>query len=512
MTRAPSTRALHRPLAASPDRLDRRTASPRVVAALILLGCGLSASSARAGGFTVTTFGTRRGGMQAVIGCPDDLSAVFHNPAGLADQPDRQVYAFFAPTFVSHSFRVKALDPQRYPEINPSGCGEPGAAPCPWPIDGEGYYAAKISPERYFGLLPYLAASTDLGFLGRRGKDVVVALALYSPNLYGAEMPESAPTAYMIVGGVFLSIAPTLAVGWRVNRYLALGGALSYNYLTLSMSQKLSFADALTPQGSRPEGLAVLAQQLLGDLRMDFSGVDHGVGWNLSALVSPWPWLSIGLGYAGAKSATFEGNVEFKALGKNVKDQETFQRLVTSVGYKLPERLVIEMPIPHNLQAGLHFRLGRRVELGVEARFWLYQLYDKQVLRPIYNPTAVGKEPMTEASLTRDKKYKLSYQVSGGIDVRPFKRLPALDLLAGLGFDASPIPDETFTLDNPSNSYVKVTAGVVYRMSPRWRFSATYLLGLYLPRDVRNSQTRPPTNARGAGITHSPALDVTARF
>jgi long-subunit fatty acid transport protein len=46
------------------------------------LGC-LMPSSARAGGFTMTVMGGRRTGMLANLARPDDMTALFHNPAGL---------------------------------------------------------------------------------------------------------------------------------------------------------------------------------------------------------------------------------------------------------------------------------------------------------------------------------------------------------------------------------------------------------------------------------------------
>lgn len=487
---------------------------PRLVVGVILLVSLAPASPrARAGGFTLTTFGGRRGGMQAVVACPDDLTALFHNPAGLADQPDVQLYVYASPTFVSHDFRMQALDAQRYPAINPAGCGAtPEAAPCPWPVDADGYYARAIEPERYFGVLPFAAASTDLGWIGRRGRDVVVAAAVFAPNLYGAYLPESAPTAYNIIGGMFLVLSPTVGVAWRPSRIFALGASLSYNHMRLSMSQKLSTVDALTPRDEEPSGIGRFAQSLIGDLRLDFDGVDHGVGWNIGALVNPLPWLAVGLGYAGATNARFEGPISFRALGEMVRDQETFEQLVRSVGYKLPERLIIEQPIPHGVHFGLHFVLPRFVELGLEGRLWFYQLFETQRIAPIYDPDAPGAEPMTEASLSRDKHYRMSFQISGGVAARPFARLRGLELMAGAGYDHSPIPDETFSLDNPSNSYVKLTVGARWSIDRRWRVSASYLLGLYLPRDVRNSQTHPPMNVQGAGITHSPGIDVTYAF
>lgn len=447
--------------------------------------------------------------MLSNLGRPDEPTALMHNPAGLADQPGVQLYLFLSPTFLSFDMSMEALDAKRFPDINPAGCGNPGAAPCPWPIDGEGYYTQKIQPEKYFGILPYLGVTTDLSFISPSAQDVVVSLALYAPNFYGAYFPQDAPTAYGFIEGMFMVGAATAGVGWRIHRTISVGASISYHYMQLSLSKKLSMADVLTKRGEEPEIVGILAQQALGDLRLEFSGVDHGVGWGLGALISPLPWLHFGLAYNGSSAAHFHGEVAFTS---SKKDEETFLSLVKGFGYKLPQRLTIQMTIPHALSVGVNAALGRQVEIGVDCRFWLYNLYERQVITPHYDPDAPGKEPISEDSLSQNKNYHLSYQLTGGVLVRPIARLPQVELMAGVGYDHSPIPDETLTLDNPSLSHVKVTAGVRWQIDHHWRLSLTYLFVYFIPRDITTSQTHPPTNVRGSGHTHSPALALTYRF
>jgi long-subunit fatty acid transport protein len=478
-----------------------------IVAALVL-----PAPRAAASGFSVLTFGGRRTGMMASLAKPDDITALFHNPAGLADQPEGQLYLFLGWGFTNLKADLMALDPVRYPEINPEGCGQGSRPPCPWPVNSEGYYAQSIRPEKYWGVMPFLAAGTGLGFLGPRWKDVVVSLGLYAPNFYGAYLPEDAPTAYHIIGGMFITGAATLGVGWRLNRYISLGADLSYNLMWLTMSQKYSMVAALTPPGEEPSGLALAAQELIGDIRLQYSGVDHGAGWGFGAILSPWPWLRLGLRYTGATPARFEGPARFRAYGEDVQDPQMFYAVVRSVGYKLPRRLLLEMPIPHSVQAGFNVEIGRRLELGMDFRFWFYNAYKKQRIKPIYDPEDEGEEPFTEADLTRDKRYGLGYQVTGGAMVRPSLRIPTLELMLGFGYVRSPIPDSTFSLDNPLLHHYKLSTGLRWRVGSHWRFALTYKLNIYVPRDIRNSQTEPPTNVKGQAVAHVPCMELNYVF
>lgn len=481
-----------------------------VLTVLGLLAGG--APPAWAGGFTLTSIGAQRCGMQANLGHPDGPTALVHNPAGLADQPGVQLYLFMSPAFVDLDLEMQALDARRFPGINPPGCSASGP-PCDWPIGADGYYTRTIRPDRSFGVLPYLGVTTDLGFLGPRARDVVLSAALHAPNFYGAYFPESSPSSYNFIGGMFLVSAATVGGGFRINRFVSVGASVSYHYMVLTMAQKLSMVDLLTPAGEEPQAIATLAQLALGDLRLDYSGTDHGMGWGVSLLLTPLPWLRIGLGYSGATAAHFEGDVELTPLGiKGVDPRGSLRKITASLGYKLPRRLLIEMAIPPALMAGINLALGPRLEVGVDLRVWPYNLYDRQTITPVYDPGETGSEPITEQSLSRKKNYLLSYQLSAGVMGRPFRRLPGLELMTGVGYDESPIPDSALTLDNPSLSQLKLSLGARWHMNRHVRLSAAYMLVVYLPRDITTSATHPPTNVRGSGLSHSPVLAMNYRF
>jgi hypothetical protein len=172
----------------------------RAGAAVLLLAL-LAPALAGAGGFHVSVIGGRRNGMLANLAAPDDVTAIFHNPAGLAELPGLRLEIFGSATFLSNRFELQALDPARFPEINPERCGTAGHEPCPWPVGADGYYARTIEPESTFGVLPFLGLSTDLGFLSERLGDVVVGLAAYAPDLYGGVFGDSGPTAYSMTDG-----------------------------------------------------------------------------------------------------------------------------------------------------------------------------------------------------------------------------------------------------------------------------------------------------------------------
>ncbi len=462
----------------------------------------LAEGSALAGGFSVTTFGSRRTGMLANIAAPDDLTALYHNPAALADQPGLRLHLSNSVSFLGTSFRLQALDADRFPEV---ACEDVDA--CAWPVDSRGYYTRRIEPLSTMGVLPYVGISQDLGVISPALRDVVLSAAITAPNFYAGRMPGEGPSAYFFVEGYFLVISSMLGAGWRINDWLAIGGTVMYNYMRLSYSQLFSLADLLMGRdGSGNPLVASMTQTMIGDVRMDYGGLDHGVGWTLSALFSPTSWLSVGVSYNDATDGRFNGDVDLSPSRTGVTREELITT-AESFGFRLPDELIVEMPIPPFISAGVSFRPSRTLEIGFDSRLWLYNVYKKQVLIPVYHTTE-GKAPFTEDQLSRQKNYNLSYDLSLGVLLRPLPSVPPLQLLAGVGFDKSPVPDDTFTIDNPSMDNYRFALGVRWFPERGWRAALTYTYMGYLERDVTTSKANPPLNARGEGTNQFPRLEI----
>ena len=478
-----------------------------------LFGCLLCllpfvcSEAAQAGGFSITILGGRRTGMLATLGSPDDVTALFHNPAGLGELPGTRFHFSGSTTFFTTEFRLRPLDPVRFPAINPAGCGTPGQAACPWPVNSQGFYEKVIEPESYFGVLPYLGFSQDLGFISPKAKDVVVSFAVTAPNLYGANLPAGAPTAYNFIKGYFAVISAMAGAGWKINDKISVGAGLSYNYMRLSYAQRLSLADTLRGRNPTADDIidADVAQAAIGDVRLDYTGVDHGMGWNFGVLLHPTSWLNFGISYNGATSANFKGAV---SINEVAPPGGRLQELTRSIGIKLPTSLAVEMPIPHALGAGLTFKVSPKLEIGLDYRLWFYQVYNEQVIVPSYDPGQAGREPLSREDLSRRKDYNLSYEISLGFLTRPFANLPGLELMAGVGYDESPIPSRYLSLDNPALNQINLAVGARWQINPRWRLSGTYMANWFLERDVTNSALSPAMNLRGKGFSHIPRVEI----
>jgi long-chain fatty acid transport protein len=251
------------------------------------------------------------------------------------------------------------------------------------------------------------------------------------------------------------------------------------------------------------------AQAAIGDVRLDYTGSDHGVGWNFGVLWRPLRWLSFGLSYNGATAAQFDGPVTVAQVDPAAKPLEGgLRRFAGGLGFKLPNALTVEMPIPHSLQAGVMFKLSEKVELGLDYRAWFYQVYTRQVIVPRYDPAEPGMEPLTAEALSRQKDYGLSYEIALGALFRPWTKLPGLELMVGISYDQSPIPSKYLSLDNPALNQLVFTVGARWAINRRWRVAFSYMGDKYLSRDVTNSALSPAMNLRGTGFAHIPRIEV----
>jgi long-subunit fatty acid transport protein len=233
------------------------------------------------------------------------------------------------------------------------------------------------------------------------------------------------------------------------------------------------------------------------------------MGWAIGMLIDPTEWMSIGLSYMVTQGPRFRGDIELHST--RVPEADLTQEFGT-FGYALPYGLEVEMPIPPAIGVGVNFTPLDWFEFGIDFRLWLYTMYTYQALRPLYRDDAPPNRPMTEESLSREKDYDLSYELSLGLLFRPIRGPRPLELMMGIGYDRSPVPDESFAMDNPSMSQIVASAGVRWQLHRNVRMSAAYMLLVYLERDITTSQTSPPTNVRGGGFAHIPSLELEVAF
>ncbi len=417
-------------------------------------------SPVAAGGFGIPEVGVRRTAMASIIGRPDDLSAIYHNPAGLVLQHGWQLYASLGLSRLSTRFQLAAWNG------SDAYVGSPG---------NDGYYPA-VRPRRAYGVIPMLAASAELV-----PDRLVIGAALFVGNATGAAFADDGVTRYHLIDAYVVAPEGAIAAAYRFSDALSLGASLGVIDARVHL-HRIQYPVINGADVSRFLGKG-------SSVTLD--GSDRKPVWTLAAFGRPLPHVSWGASVTGRVDVTLSGQVELKTGG------DVFPAYFTFDGTQTTRQLLS----PWTFAAGGNVDVTPQVELGAEGRYWLYRQYKVQrteIKLPALEPLVPAETLDNLGHLESRKDYRDSWQVSGGARVHDLAAVPALEAMAGVQYDRSPAPSATVTLDQPSFTHWGAHAGLRYQLG-RYRIGASYIHYWYQVPTITDSQTSPPTNMRGSG-------------
>lgn len=433
----------------------RWVASASVLALAATVG---TAGSARAGGFGIPEIGARRTGMAAVVGRPDEPTAVFHNPAGLTLLSGVHIYATMGLSLIDTSFRLRPWD-QSERFINA-------------PVDADGYYPA-VEPTRAMGVIPMIAATAD--FLDHK---LVGAVSAYVSNGTGARFRDDAVTRYHLIDGYVISPLGQLSVAYRIHPKIAIGASFGVMNIRLKGKREIypiiNGNDASSFVGSNP--------------MLELEGSAWVPTWNAGVLAAPLPGLTVGASVIGKVSTTLTGPLTF-----TYGDDAAEPNAVLHGTHETSQLL------PWTFMAGANYDVTPNLEVGSELRYWLYRQYDTQHTE-VHDIWLVRE-------INTEKDYHDSWQVSGGVRVHDLAAVPGLELMLGTHYDHTPAPTKSLTLDSPSFTHIGLHSGARYTFG-RYRLGLTYVHYWYEIPDIDDSMTSPPSNIDGHGANNI----ITASF
>jgi long-subunit fatty acid transport protein len=417
------------------------------------------ASESQAGGFGIPEIGVRRTAMGAIVGRPDELSALYHNPAGLVLEDRWRIYASTGVSMIATQF-----------ELSPWDRSDEFLATMP---ESTGYYA-PVKPSRAMGVVPMLAAG------GRVRDKIYAGGALYVGNATGAAFAEDAVTHYHLIDGYV--VAPQLvgSVAYQLRPDLALAATVGVIHMRVHGKRYvfpvIDGNDISMLAGTKPE--------------LVLDGEAWAPTWSISAFGQPHPRVTWGAMVVGKVTAELEGPVTI-----------TYSDDASSPGDKLEGMQKTQQMLPWTFQAGTNVDVTPNIEVGGEFRYWLYRQYKRQ------HTDIVGIFLVRE--LDTEKNYKDSWEVSGGVRVHDLPQVKGLDLMAGAMYDKSPAPPRTVTLDQPSFTHWGLKGGGRYSVG-RYRIGASYIYYRYLIPTITDSITLPPSNVRGRGANNIFTLSLEA--
>jgi long-subunit fatty acid transport protein len=421
-------------------------------ATLAILAVFVTCGSAQAGGSFMPDIGVRRLGMLAVVGRPDDVTAVFHNPAGLTLQKGTHLYH-------SQSWFLANLKLRLY--------------------DSKGVLRPdhEISPDWNVGAIPFLGVASDLGTQRWR-----LAFAVYAPNAYGAALPKDEPTRYHATRVLFLAPRVATAVAYQVSEKLSVAATVNLVVSYLSASRLMNAAVLADPD----RRFDPVEETRATDFEARMKGV--GVAWSLDAgvLFHPTPTLSLGAAFAGGSDVHLKGPISVHY--PDGTSESTTQHTHTV--------------IPFTLRAGFNWEFAPDFELGMDVYYWHYQVLQEQ--RVTFDAPIAGL-----TGLVDPKGFGNSWDWNIGL---MYHLAEAWAFLCGFQMDFTPIPTQAFSLDNPSRDLLGVSAGLRWDVSPHWRVGAALMQNWFHAADVQDSVSTPPSNAKGHGGNAAFAVDVSYAF
>ncbi len=427
-----------------------RSCSPVVLAVLAVLVT--APGTVRAGGFTNLDFGIRRMGMFAVTAKPDDGTAIFHNPAGMTLLEGTQFYSHLS--IFRSQLGLKLYDSEG--NLRPDH---------------------EIKPDWNIGLIPFIGITTDFGV-----KPLRVGLGVYVPNAYGASLPDNQPTRYHATRALFIAGRVTAAVAWQPTDMLAVGGSISVVPVYLT-ARRVMNPVVLTNPDAR---FLPVAESAALDADLDIEGLDVTWSWDLGVIFRPIPALRIAVAFQAGSPVSLEGDVKLRqADGTTVRTRHT-----------------TNLAIPLTLRAGINWEFVKDWEIAADVYWWRYNILQEQ-------RTRLSKPLMGLDDLSEPKNYDDSWNWCLGLLYRP---IPQIDLMIGYQEDYTPIPNRTFTLENPSRDQRGISLGLRWQVTPRVRLGTAYIRNWFKGPDVQDSVTTPPSNGKAHGANDEWGLDVLWRI
>jgi len=446
---------------------------------LLLLGLLAPPHRAAAQGFIIPELGARKNGMGTAIGRPDDLTAIYHNPAALALLKGTRVGLSFTMAFLYTDIRVH----EWY-----VGQGANRRPFLPDTADAEGYYEPQGPGAA--APIPFIGASTNLF-----SDKLTAAIGVYVPNAAGADFGADKPSRYHVIDAYVISAFFTAALAYRPFDWLAIGVGGSAVYVRVQ--RRSLFYPILTLNGTEFDSSFLLGKET----ELNLEGEDLKPAFSLGIQVWPLKTLSLGFMMLTRYDVSLEGPL-------TLTPGADASQLVKKPEFTDNEQ-VTEIVSPWVFGFGANWDITPWLEVGAELRIYLNSQVEEQVTRI----TSEGplKDLIGPGGIVTPKNLKNTFHLGGGFKIRPPLTLD-LDLMTGFHYEPSPSPDNTVEVSAPSFDIFALHFGVRYNFAERFALTLVYSHYEYLERATVDSITSPPTNFVGSGYNNQVSVVFEARL
>jgi long-chain fatty acid transport protein len=420
----------------------------------VLLFAFVSSSLGHAAGFYTTTSGTRalgRGG--AYVAGVDDLSAQFHNPAGLIRLDGTQIMLNWSAVEATASFARAPFVPDD-PKLDTIEFDE---------VKEEG------AP---FGI-PSLAVGTSFGL-----KDWVFAFGFYPPYAPHSVWPADGPQRYSLVSSVEWQAYAGPSAAHRFADWLTVGLGLQWTFLRADRKFDITWCNFESCE-----------EDPTYDIHSSVTSLDPFTpSANLGVLIEPNDRMSIGL--------YVEPPIHYKSHAKlttTIPEENPLHDLVSKSEFTDDDAtLLVDFPLI--LKAGLSFDVSDRVELELDGGYQGWSVNQEIVLTDLDIDIPLEKSILFPkggtATIDDDvvivSNYVDSYSVHLGGE---WAVSDPVDLRAGVFYESGAIPTEWFNVTELDADKVGVGIGGSWTVSDHFALDIGVARNQFLVSDVTDSQS-----------------------
>jgi long-chain fatty acid transport protein len=446
-----------------------RRAAAKIAARIVFLlpfllaGVGLS-GSAGANGFSLPVQDALQVGRASAgtVAAASDASTVFHNPAGMTELSGEEMLA--GVTVVYAGYDVDDRD---------STASTPGSGGAPVLIPGDNGHPRTVAPVPSLFYARPVTAERNLWF----------GLALTSPWGLGVEYNDDWFGRYDSIETRLMTVNLSPALAYRITEWLSIGGGLNVEYADAKLTSALP--NTLAPGGPSPAT----------DGTTKFTGDDFAFGFNVGALLKPWPHTRIGLHYRSAMKHHLSGTFRVRNLTGPLAPGNGR----TDAKVRLNEPDVAALGIVHEVFPG--------TQLFGEAQWFNWSRFNE--LRVKFSD---GR-----ADSVRQQDWRDTWSFYGGVEQR---LLENWTLRAGAGYEPTPTVDRFRNTSLPDGDRVRIGVGASYDWSNRLRFDFGYAHVFSKREDIDLTQTffdgaaagTTTTRARASLFINDFALRIRYRF
>jgi len=385
----------------------------------VAVSCVFLSSMSLANGLNLNGLGARAVAMGgAFVGLADDFTAVFWNPAGIA-QFNKKYVGFYA-TDIIPSMNYMLEVPSGIPGVSVTLAD-----------------AASVRKNYLAGLAGYYQPITE---------NLTAGLAVYAPSGLGIEWKGSDLAAISgltpnpnidWMSKIFVvSISPVLAL--KLSDQIMVGATFNINYGSFKTAQYAGSAETPPPF---PPMMFDLGQQTL-----EMTGWGYGATFGI--LVKPSDMFSIGATFRTPSKISFSGETEVSGIGQLaplVGPIETTANVETDITW------------PMWLAAGIAFKPFEKLTLTADAQYT--QWSDLDVIEVAFtNPAWNTLMALTEGNKL-EMHWESQWQIRFGAE---YQLTRAFALRAGYYHDPGPAPNKTRNILLPITDFDCFSAGLGY--------------------------------------------------